>query len=298
MPEQLVVQGDGSPELVQHERERHVGHHEPGDDEREHVVEHLHFRVLQEVVPHVLPNDPGRHREDGAGEEGDVVAGVEAVPQGAQGVGQEDFEARGTFVDDEAEPDVGALVPGLDGVLQAGGELELGYVHVGDFVPFRVVVGVLAVVAQAGVVADGVRHYPGEVVLEPYQVGAHGQIVELVTEVGGFEEVLVLDASYWEVRVQEDEHKAAGQGDEYLFEDCFGGIQIGWLVRPFNELEVVFVIHSGASQYRRKLEHVAVVLQGSRHFRQGESFLGLSHIGFTFRRPIVNTKSQTGDLLS
>lgn len=123
---------------------------------RDDIIDHFMGWRLEEVWPNVVPDRSGRQRDDDAGEEGEVVAWISSVPHGRQDEGGCCGVVGAALVTHPFEPVSRLDVPVVQENLEAGGKLDVEDPQVGDEVPARNSITVVAVEAEAGGVVDGV----------------------------------------------------------------------------------------------------------------------------------------------
>ena len=75
------------------------------------------------IANYPISHQPGGHGEERGGAEGEVVAGVEAVPEGRHGEHGQRAMRRGPVVHHASQPHQRPLVPAVDVGLQAVGKL-------------------------------------------------------------------------------------------------------------------------------------------------------------------------------
>mmetsp|Transcript_28203 Transcript_28203/g.53372 ORF Transcript_28203/g.53372 Transcript_28203/m.53372 type:complete len:477 (+) Transcript_28203:141-1571(+) len=240
----------------------------------------------------LLAADPLAGREEGHREEEEVVAGVEAVPEGGHGVGGGE-RASGAHVDVAGKPVRRLLVPSGGEDLQVRRGLELEDVDVVGVLPSD---GIALVVKalESGVpdIVGSLGVLPGEVVLEAdAEEGEPLVRVTLVpgrsvdeadTGTGGDEDRVVVlgigGVQDGELSGSHYEEDHAGEGDEQGLEcgpNLGGDLALGLSVGVVQEGSVSGGLVNGelvggAGQDVGKAEGVPEELEEARHLLQGE----------------------------
>mmetsp|Transcript_10323 Transcript_10323/g.23553 ORF Transcript_10323/g.23553 Transcript_10323/m.23553 type:complete len:227 (-) Transcript_10323:883-1563(-) len=146
-----------------------------GAEEGQHVIQGLEERLaslsvlLEEVRTNLGAAHTSHRGEEGRGHEEHVVARVEAVPEGGDGVGPVESEAAilDTLEHGALQPGRRAHVPEDGGVSEVHGELEPDWVRICDAVPLGLPSGLVhTVIAKACHDTASFSKKPSEVVLE------------------------------------------------------------------------------------------------------------------------------------
>ena len=240
--------------------------------------------------------------DKGSQDKGQIVARVEAVPEGAGRKGRHAgaearfFALRGDAqIDVVPQPVVGVLVPAAQVCMGILGRLQAPRIHVFQAIPKDLAgLGVEAVVPHAGEDAGALGEGPHAVVLHSRGEAKQVQDPDAAEE-AQLEVALLLHGALVIDRVQLQEHEDPHQAHHSLF----GGwgatardlaLLARWRhlgrVGPWGHVEeggvdppaVVVVLEGGAAEERREEEDVAQIVEETREFSNGRILLRIRQL--------------------
>lgn len=270
-------------------------------------------RRLQEVRPNVVSDRSSSQCDDDASEEGEVVSWIGSVPHGRQDESGCCRVVRAPLITHPFEPVCRLNVPVVEENLEAGGKLDVEDPQVGDEVPARRAVAVVAVEAEAGGVVDGVSKRPDEVILG--SGGQHGQVqVDRLSVERRLGDEVIVDVSLHGENLthrQKDQQAEEGGGHfthhlhvwrGFALPQLAVDLPVGLLVSmatgiSLDEGDVVVVGAGGSGQDPHEVTVVAEVLEQTGHPPYRQNLLSWCQMFLFSRHSVVDFKRQAGDLL-